>query len=84
VLHATFATPDLTVLCRLDELWLVAVGQSIDSDRTVIECRITEPDPWCRGCGCQALFRGTDTPLIARDPFGHRPTTLTLDLHPQL
>ena len=74
--HATFATPDLTVFCRLDELGLVAVGQRLDPDRAVIECRVAEPDPWCRGCGCRALSRGTGARRLAHEPFGHRPTTL--------
>lgn len=76
MLRATFATPDMTVFCRLDELGLVAVGQRLDSDRAVIECRVADPDPWCRGCGGQALSRGTGTRLLAHEPFGHRPTTL--------
>ncbi len=42
----------------------------------MIECRVAEPDPWCRGCGSQALSRGTDTRLLAHEPFGHRPTAL--------
>lgn len=74
--HATFATPDLTVFCRLDELGLVAVGQRLDPDRVVLECRVADPDPWCRGCGCQGLSRGTRTRRLAHEPFGHRPTTL--------
>ena len=61
VLHVTFAAPDLTVFCCLDELGLVAVGQRLVPDRAVIECRVAEPDPWCRGCGSRALSRGTDT-----------------------
>lgn len=76
MLHATFATPDLTVFCRLDELGLVAVGQWLAPDRAVIECRVAEPDPWCRGCGSRALSRGTDTRQLAHEPFGHRPTML--------
>ena len=76
MLHATFATPDLTVFCRLDELGLQAVGQRLAPDRAVIECRVAVPDPWCQGCGGQALSRGTDTRLLAHEPFGHRPTTL--------
>ena len=76
MLHATFATPDLTVFCRLDELGLVAVGQRLAPDRAVIECRVAEPDPWCRGCGSRALSRGTDTRQLAHEPFGHRPTML--------
>jgi hypothetical protein len=43
--HATFATPDLTVFCRLAELGLTAVGQRPEPDRAVIECRVAEPDP---------------------------------------
>lgn len=76
MLHATFVTPDLTVFCRLDELGLVAVGQRLAPDRAVIECRVAEPDPWCRGCGSRALSRGTDTRQLAHEPFGHRPTML--------
>ena len=76
MLHATFAIPDLTVFCRLDELGLVAVGQRLAPDRAVIECRVAEPDPWCRGCGSRALSRGTDTRQLAHEPFGHRPTML--------
>ncbi len=37
--HPTFATPDLTTFCRLDELDLEAVGQLLESDRAVRECR---------------------------------------------
>ena len=76
MLHATFVTPDLTVFCRLDELGLVAVGQRLAPDRAVIECRVAEADPWCRGCGSRALSRGTDTRQLAHEPFGHRPTML--------
>ena len=78
MLHATFATPDLTVFCRLDELGLVAVGQRLEPDRAVIECRVAEPNPWCRGCASQGLSRGRDTRRLAHEPFGHRPTTLLI------
>lgn len=37
--HATFAAPDQTTFCRLDELGLEAVGQRLEPDRAVIECR---------------------------------------------
>lgn len=76
--QATFASPDLTTFCRLDELGLVAVGQCLEPDRAVIECRVAVSDPWCRGCGCQALSRGTVTRMLAHEPFGHRPTTLVV------
>lgn len=49
--QTTFAAPDLAVFCRLNELGLVAVGQRLDPDQTVIKCCFAEPDPWCRGCG---------------------------------
>jgi len=76
--HATFATPDLTSFCRLDELGLTVVGQRLESDQAVIECRLTAPDPWCRRCGAEATSRGTLTRRLAHEPFGHRPTTLLL------
>ena len=75
---ATFVDPDLTTFCRLDELGLVAVGQRLEPERAVIECRIAEPDPWCRGCGAQGVPRGTVARRLAHEPFGHRPTTLLL------
>ena len=76
VLHPTFATPDLTTFCRLDELGLVAVGQLIEPDRATIECRVVEDDPWCRKCGVEGVPRDTVTRRLAHEPFGHRPTTL--------
>lgn len=39
--HPTFATPDLTTFCRLDELGLETVGQLLEPDRAVIECRVS-------------------------------------------
>ena len=74
--HATFATPDLTTFCRLDELGLVAVGQRIEPDRAVIECRVVEADGWCRWCGAEGVPRGTIVRRLAHEPFGMRPTTL--------
>ena len=64
------------MFCRLDELGLVAVGQRLEPGRAVIECRVAEPDPWCRGCGAQGSARGTVTRSLVHEPFGHRPTTL--------
>src|SRR5699024_4628836 len=49
--HATFVSPDLSTFARLDELGLSAVGQRLTVGRAVLECRLTDPDPWCRGCG---------------------------------
>ena len=78
MLHATFATPDLTAFCRLDELGLEAVGQLLEPDRAVLECRLVETDPWCRKCGAEGVLRDTVTRRLAHEPFGHRPTTLLL------
>ena len=55
---ATFATPDVTTFCRLDELGLVVVGQHLQPDRAVLACRVAddaveEADRWCRRCGCE-------------------------------
>lgn len=74
--HATFATPDLTTFCRLDELGLLATGQRIEPDRAVIECRVVEADDWCRRCGAEGIPRGTIVRRLAHEPFGMRPTTL--------
>ena len=59
MIHSTFATPDLTTFCRLDELGLVAVGQLIEPDRATIECRPVETDLWCRKCGGEGVPRDT-------------------------
>ncbi|MFB9283911.1 ISL3 family transposase [Pseudoclavibacter helvolus] len=74
--HPTFTTPDLTTFCDLDDLGLVVVGQHRSPERTVLECRVLEPDPWCRRCGAQGAPRDTVTRRLAHVPFGHRPTTL--------
>ena len=74
--HPTFVTPDLTTFCRLDELGLQAVGQLLEPDRAVLECRVVEDDPWCRKCGAEGVPRDTVTRPLAHEPFGHRPTTL--------
>ncbi|MGO2520538.1 MAG: ISL3 family transposase [Microbacterium sp.] len=76
--NATFAAPCLTTFCRLDELGLQAVGQRLEPERAVIECRVAEPDPWCRKCGAEGVVRDTVVRRLAHAPFGHRPTTLLL------
>lgn len=53
-----------------------AVGQKLEPDRVVLECRVLEPDDWCRGCGCQGVVRDTVVRRLAHEPFGHRPTLL--------
>ena len=73
---ATFAHPDLTTFCRLDELGLVVTGQRLEPDRAVLACRVLEPDDWCRRCGCQGAPRDTVSRRLAHEPLGWRPTTL--------
>jgi len=80
VLDATFACPDLTSFCRLDELGLEAVGQRLDPDRALVACRVVEPDEWCRRCGCQGTARDTVVRRLAHEPFGWRPTTLLVSV----
>ena len=58
---ATFACPDLTTFCRLDELGLEVTGQRVEPDRAVLACRITDDGSWCRRCGEQGNPRDTVT-----------------------
>lgn len=73
---ATFAAPDLTTFCRLDELGLVAVGQRVEPQRAVIACRVVEPDDWCHRCGQRGRLRDTVVRRLAHEPLGWRPTVL--------
>ena len=70
--------PDLTTFTRLDVLGLEVTAQLLEPDRTVLACRVVEPDDWCRRCGCQGVPRDTVTRELAHEPFGWRPTTLLL------
>ncbi|MGI8699941.1 MAG: ISL3 family transposase [Nocardioidaceae bacterium] len=74
--NATFACPDLSTFCRLDELGLEAVGQRLEGGRAVLACRVVEPDGWCRRCGCQGSPRDTVVRQLAHEPLGWRPTLL--------
>ncbi|NLB47316.1 MAG: transposase [Microbacteriaceae bacterium] len=76
--NATFDRPDLTTFTRLDELGLEVVGQRREPDRTVLECRVVEPDQWCRRCGCEGSPRDSVTRRLAHEPFGWRPTVLQI------
>ena len=78
---ATFAAPDLATFACLDELGLEVVGQRLEPDRTVLVCRVVEPDQWCRRCGCEGVARDTVTRRLAHEPFGWRPTTLEVTVH---
>ena len=66
---ATFARPDLTKFCRLDDLGLEVVGQHLEPDRAVLACRVLDADDgsegWCRRCGCQGAPRDTVTRRLA-------------------
>ena len=42
----TFACPDLTKFCRLDELGLEVTGQRVEPDRALLACRIVDEDRW--------------------------------------
>ena len=75
---ATFACPDLSKFCRLDELGLTVTGQRLKPDRAVLACRVVEPDQWCRRCGCEGVPRDTGTRELAHEPLGWRPTTLVV------
>jgi hypothetical protein len=72
----TFACPDLTTFCRLDELGLEVTGQRLAQDRAVLACRIAGDDSWCRRCGELGVPRDSVTRQLAHEPFGWRPTTL--------
>ncbi len=80
MLNATFAAPDLTTFCRLDELGLQAVGQLVEPGRAVIKCRVVEPDEWCHSCGSRGIVRDTVTKRLAHEPLGWRPTLLLVRL----
>jgi len=77
---ATFACPDLTKFCRLDDLGLAVTGQRLRPDRAVLACRVVEPDQWCRRCGCEGVPRDTVTRELAHEPLGWRPTTLVVTM----
>ncbi|GAB2679639.1 ISL3-like element IS1096 family transposase [Thalassiella azotivora] len=85
MLDATFATPDVTTFCGLDELGLVVVGQRLERDRAVLACRVADhavddADRWCRRCGCEGRARDTVTRQLAHKPLGWRPTTLLVTI----
>ena len=77
---ATFACPDLTTFCRVDELALVVVGQRLEPRRAVLACRVVEPDQWCRRCGCEGVVRDTVVRRLAHEPLGWRPTVLEVTI----
>lgn len=76
MLNPTFTAPDLTTFTNLDGLGLTAVGQNITEAKAEILCHVTNPDPWCRRCGCLGSARDTVTRRLAHAPFAWRPTIL--------
>ena len=76
--HATLTTPDLDAFCQLDRLGLSATGQSVQAHSSILECRVDDPDGWCRLCGQQGVPRGTVVRRLAHVPLGWRPTMLRL------
>lgn len=76
--EATFASPDLSVFCRLDELGLEATGLRVEADRVLLGCRVIEADRWCSECGGEGVARDTVLRRLAHEPFGWRPTTLVV------
>ena len=74
--NATFACPDLTTFCRVDELGLEVVGQRLEPGRAVLARRVVEPDDWCRRCGQRGVLRDTVVRRLAHEPLGWRPTIL--------
>lgn len=76
MVNATFSAPNLDTFCLLDRLGLTAVGQLLEADRAVLECRVLAPDDWCHHCGTQGVPRGSVVRRLAHVPLGWRPTTL--------
>lgn len=74
--HATFIDPAPTTFCRLDKLGLRAVGQRLEPDRAVLECRVVDANRRCQKCGALVVARGTVTRRLAHEPLGWRPTIL--------
>lgn len=74
----SFASPDLTVFCRLDELGLVVTGFRLEPDRAVLACQVVGSgrDRWCQRCGAEGEVRDSVTRRLAHEPFGWRPTLL--------
>ena len=73
---ATFACPDLTTYCGVEELGLEVVVQRLERGRAVLACRVVESDQWGRRCGCQGSPRDMVVRRLAHEPLGWRPTLL--------
>ena len=73
---STFTGPDVTTFARLDGLGLKVVGQFLEPDRAILECRVVDPDQRCRRCGGSGRARDTTFRRLAHEPVGWRPTLL--------
>jgi transposase len=73
---STFADPDVTTFVRLDGLGLQVVGQFLEPDRAILQCRVVDADQRCRRCGEMGRPRDTTTRRLAHEPVGWRPTLL--------
>ncbi len=80
--RAGFACAGLTTFYRPDELGLEVSGECLEPDRAVLACQITatEADRWCRRCGEEGVSRDNVTRRLAHEPFGWRPTTLSVTI----
>nr|WP_269155680.1 ISL3 family transposase [Kocuria indica] len=68
----------MTTFTRLDELGLEVIGQHVEPNQAVLACRVANPDPWCRRCGCEGTPRGSVVRRLAHEPFGWRPTVMLI------
>ena len=73
---STFADPDLTTFCRLDQLGLRVTGQFLEPDRAILECCVVAEDRSCRVCGSCGVPRDTLSRRLSGEPMGWRPTIL--------
>ena len=73
---ATFASPDLTTFCRLDELGLEVFGQRLEPDRAFLFAGSPRPVSGAGVCGCEGAARDSVTRQLAHEPLGWRPATL--------
>ena len=75
---ATFACPDLTTFCRLDELGLEVTGQRAEPDRACWRAGSSTRIDGVGAAARKAAARDTVTRRLAHEPFGWRPTTLLI------
>lgn len=59
---------------------VTVTGQHLTDQQAALECRIIDPDTFCRHCGSQARVRGSLVRKITHVPMGWRPTQLHLRL----